>query len=256
MEALVSIITPTYNSAKYIAETIFSVQNQTYQNWEIIIIDDDSTDETAPIILELAKKDKRIQFYKLNENSGTGIARNYALKYAKGKYIAFLDSDDLWKPEKLQKQIRFLKQNKVAFTFSFFECIDEKGMALNKRMESPKKLSLLRLFFCNYIGNLTAIYDSEELGKIPIATIRKRQDWILWITILKKIKVAYPLEESLAFYRIRNNSVSSNKIKLLKENYNVYYKYYKYNALVSALFLMIFIFNHLFVKSFYTKKIR
>jgi teichuronic acid biosynthesis glycosyltransferase TuaG len=256
MEALVSIITPTYNSAKFIAETIQSVQNQTYQNWEMIIVDDYSTDETEKLVLDLAEKDSRIRFYKLNQNLGTGVARNHALEHSKGKYIAFLDSDDLWMPEKLKKQVCFLEENKLLFTFSFFECIDELGNPLKKRIEAPQKLSLLRLFFCNYIGNLTAIYDSQQLEKIPISNIRKRQDWILWITILKKIKVAYPLRESLAYYRIRNNSISSKKIQLIKENFNVYNKYYKFNFLVSSLFLMIFILNQFFIKPFFIKKIK
>ena len=119
MKALVSIITPAYNSAKFIAETIQSVQNQTYENWEMLIVDDGSTDKTEAIVLSFVNKDKRIQFHKLKQNSGAGVARNTAIEKVNGNYIAFLDSDDLWKPEKLQKQLLFMEANNLHLTFSF-----------------------------------------------------------------------------------------------------------------------------------------
>ena len=152
---LVSIITPSYNSAKFILETIQSVQNQTYQNWEMIIVDDCSSDETVSIIDRIANNDGRIQLFKLSKNSGTGMARNTALGKATGKFIAFLDADDLWKPEKLDKQLDFMKANNLPFTFSFYECINEAGKPLNRRIEAPLDLSYTKLIFCNYVGNLT-----------------------------------------------------------------------------------------------------
>ncbi|WP_395058151.1 glycosyltransferase family 2 protein, partial [Flavobacterium sp.] len=162
---LVSIITPSFNSEKFIAGTIQSVQNQTYQNWEMIIVDDCSTDKTVSIAEYIANNDNRITVYKLDKNSGTGIARNTGLEKASGKYIAFLDADDLWKPNKLEIQINFLRNNNLPFTFSFYDCINEQGIELNKRVEAPRNLAYRQLFFCNYVGNLTGIYDANYFGK-------------------------------------------------------------------------------------------
>ncbi|PKB16757.1 glycosyltransferase family 2 protein [Flavobacterium sp. 5] len=252
---LVSIITPSFNSEKFIAETIQSVQNQTYQNWEMIIVDDCSTDQTTIIIEQFVINDDRIRFFQLEKNSGAGIAREMALSKATGDYISFLDADDLWKPLKLEKQLQFLKDNKIHFTFSFYDCIDEEGNALNKRVEAPKNLTYRQLFFCNYVGNLTGIYDRHYFGKIAISATRKRQDWIVWLTILKQIKTAKPVPESLAYYRIRNNSLSASKIDLLKHNFAVYRNFHGFNY-VTSLFIMIgFLFTQLLIKPRYIKKI-
>lgn len=255
MRDLVSIITPAHNSEKFISQTIQSVQKQSYLNWEMIIVDDFSSDKTIEIVDSFILKDKRIKLIKLEKNSGTGEARNTAIEFATGKYIAFLDSDDLWKADKLEKQLDFLTKKNLAFTFSFYECIDEDGHPLNRLIQAPINLSYKQLFFCNYVGNLTAIYDVEKLGKIPISSIRKRQDWILWLTILKKIKTTQPVSESLAFYRIRNNSISSSKVNLLKHNFNVYRKFHKHSLLMSFINMMIFLGVHFFVKKKYKKTI-
>ncbi len=253
MNDLVSIITPTFNSEKFISETISSVLNQTYANWEMIIVDDFSTDKTIEIIQNFSKSDKRILFYKSSKNYGAGIARNKALEMAKGKYIAFLDADDLWKPEKLEKQIDFIQKNNLKFTFSFYECINENGKSLNKIIQSPKILTYKQLFYCNYVGNLTGIYDACFFGKIPISSIRKRQDWILWLTILKQIKTAKPVPKSLAFYRIRQDSISSSKINLLKYNFNIYRDFHKKNFMVSCFCMVGFLFSQLVIKSRFIK---
>jgi teichuronic acid biosynthesis glycosyltransferase TuaG len=254
--ALVSIITPSFNSEKFIGETIQSVQNQTYQNWEMIIVDDCSTDQTVSVIQQLVKNDGRIHLFQLDKNSGAGIARETALSNAKGAYIAFLDADDLWKPVKLEKQLQFLKNNKVPFTFSFYDCIDEKGNALNRRVEAPRSLSYCQLFFCNYVGNLTGIYEVNYFGKIAISATRKRQDWMVWLTILKKIKKAKPVPESLAFYRIRDNSLSASKIDLLKHNFAVYRNFHGFSY-VASLFIMVgFLITQLLIKPRYIKKIQ
>ena len=252
---LVSIITPSFNSEKFIAETIFSVQNQTYQNWEMIIVDDCSTDKTVSIIKQFVINDSRILFFQLKKNSGAGIARELALSKAKGDYISFLDADDLWKPLKLEKQLQFLKDNNSHFTFSYYDCINEDGNSLNRRVEAPKNLSYRQLFFCNYVGNLTGIYEADYFGKIAISATRKRQDWMVWLTILKQIKIAKPVPESLAFYRIRNNSLSASKLDLLKHNFAVYHNFHGFNY-VASLFIMIgFLFTQLLVKPGYIKKI-
>ncbi|MFV5684928.1 glycosyltransferase family 2 protein [Flavobacterium sp. GB2R13] len=253
---LVSIITPSFNSEKFIAETIQSVQNQTYQNWEIIIVDDCSLDKTLSIVTKMALLDNRIQLFQSEKNSGTGIARNTALTKCKGRYISFLDADDLWKPQKLEKQIDFLKTNNLPFTFSFYDCIDEEGKSLNRTVEAPRNLSYRQLFFCNYVGNLTGIYDVNYFEKIAISSIRKRQDWMLWLTILKKIKTAQPLPESLAFYRIRENSISASKLDLLKHNFAVYRTFHGFNIVVSLLCMTGFLFTQLIIKPGYIKKVK
>ena len=252
---LVSILIPTFNSAQFIAETIASVQQQTYENWEIIVVDDVSTDGTVALISKIRETDVRIQLQVLERNSGTGVARNTALGKAKGKYIAFLDADDLWKPEKLEKQILFMQTNDLPFTFSFYDCIDEQGNSLNRRVEAPRNLSYRQLFFCNYVGNLTGIYDVEFFGKISISNIRKRQDWIHWLTILKKIKRAKPVPESLAFYRIRDNSLSTSKTALIRYNFAVYRQFHGYNLVVSLLCMTGFLFTQLVIKPFYSKSV-
>lgn len=253
-EPLVSIITPAFNCEKFISKTIQSVLCQTYSNWEMIIVDDCSTDATRSIIDNFVATDKRIQLFTSFKNEGTGVARSRALKKAKGDYIAFLDADDLWKPEKLQKQIAFLLENKLPFTFSFYDCMDESGADLNKRIEAPKILSYRQLFFCNYVGNLTGIYSVAYFGKISIDTSRKRQDWTQWLTILKQINTAQPIPESLAYYRLREDSISASKLKLLKYNFAVYRKYHNYNVIKASWCMIGFLFAQLIIKPFYTKK--
>lgn len=254
MEELVSIITPSFNSEKFISETIQSVLKQNYTNWEMIIVDDFSTDKTVEIVKELASKDKRIQLFELNKNSGTGIARNFGLGKSKGRYIAFLDADDLWKRDKLKIQIEFLITNNQFFTFSFYDCMDENGNSLHKTVTAPKNLTYSQLFFSNFVGNLTGIYDSKYFGKIPISNIRKRQDWMMWLTILKKIKTAKPVPESLAIYRVRKDSISASKINLLKHNFLVYNQFHRFNKVVAAFCLIMFLIVQLFVKPCYVKK--
>ena len=255
MSELVSIIIPTYNTEKFIRTTLQSVKDQTYQNWEMILVDDASTDRTVSIIEEFAKDDDRIKLFKLEKNSGNGFARNIALEKATGKYIAYLDADDLWFHEKLEKQIQFLKTNNLHFTFSFYDCIDEDGNNLNRRVEAPLNLTYNQLFFCNYVGNLTAIYDVGYFGKILLPASQKRQDWRLWLTILKQIQVTKPVPETLAFYRIRKDSISSSKFKLIKHNFGVYREFHGFNFVFSVLLMVRFLFTQLIIKPKYIKKI-
>lgn len=255
MSELVSIITPTYNAEKFIRKTLESVQNQSYKNWEMILVDDASTDETVKIINEFTHKDTRIKVFQLAKNSGNGFARNVALEKATGKYIAYLDADDLWFPMKLEKQIQFLKENNLPFTFSFYDSIDEEGNNLNRRVEAPLNLTYNQLFFCNYVGNLTAIYDTDHFGKIVIEATQKRQDWRLWLTILKQIKETKPVPEPLAFYRIRKDSISSSKFKLIKHNFGVYRDFHGFNFVSSVLLMIRFLFTQLVIKPRYIKKV-
>lgn len=255
MNELVSIITPTFNAEKFIRATIESVLNQSYQNWEMILVDDASTDKTVAIIKEFAQKDNRIKLTELPKNSGNGFARNVALEKADGKYIAYLDADDLWFPMKLENQIQFLKNNNLPFTFSFYDCIDEEGNSLNRRVQAPLELTYDQLFFCNYVGNLTAIYDVDFFGKIVIEATQKRQDWRLWLTILKQIEVTKPVPEILALYRIRKDSISASKFKLIKHNFGVYREFHGFNFVFSVLLMTRFLFTQLIIKPQYIKKI-
>lgn len=233
MKNLVSIITPSYKSERFISETLESVLAQTYQNWEIIIVDDVSPDNSNKIIEDYCKKDKRIKFIRLEKNSGPAVARNKAIEEAKGRYIAFLDADDLWKPEKLEKQIKFMQEKDCALSYSAYETMSEEGILQNKCINPPLKISYKDLLKSNYIGCLTAIYDSQKVGKVYMPNIIKRQDYGLWLKILKKTDFAYAVNESLAIYRIMSNSVSSNKYKLLKYNYLLFKEHEGFSSLKS-----------------------
>ena len=254
MNNLVSIITPCFNSEKFISQSIQSVIDQTHTNWEMIIVDDYSNDKTVVIIEKFLKIDDRIQLFKLDKNSGAGVARNFAIQKSNGNFIAFLDADDLWKPEKLQKQLDFMKLHDLPFTFSFYETIDEYRNLLNETLTTPLKISYNQLYYCNWIGNLTAIYSVDFFGKIEISSIKKRQDWLLWLQVLKQIKTAIPVPESLAFYRVREDSISASKLKLLKYNFNVYRKFSNRNTILSTLDMIRFLYVQLFVKPKYKIK--
>ncbi|WP_421823932.1 glycosyltransferase family 2 protein [Flagellimonas oceanensis] len=238
---MVSIITPVFNSQKYISECISSVLDQTYKNWEHILVDDCSTDNSAQIIKGFAEKDDRIRYVKLSKNSGAGVARNKAIELAKGDYIAFLDSDDLWSPVKLEKQISFMEINKYAFSYSDYYVIKDNIKTPLYMVKAPKKVDFRKMLRNDYVGCLTAIYDVSYFGKKLMPEIRKRQDWVLWLYLLKETDCAYCINEPLAFYRIGNQSLSSSKFKLIKHNFNVYYKELGYPFLKSFYHIVVFL---------------
>ena len=217
---LVSIIMPTYNCAKFIKETIESVLNQTYENWELVIVDDCSNDNTEEIVESF--NDKRIKYHKLEKNSGAAVARTTAMKMAIGNYMAFLDSDDLWKKEKLEKQLEFMKKNNYNFTCTAYEQIDEEGNKLNKVIKTKKKANYNRILLDCPVGNSTVMYNVDNLGKFEVPNIRKRNDDALWLQILKREKFIYGMPDVLMEYRIRNNSISSNKLSLIKYHWQLY----------------------------------
>lgn len=257
MNALVSIITPCFNSEKYISQAIQSVLNQTHQEWELLLVDDCSSDETFSIISNFASQDNRIKAFKLDENSGAGVARNFAIQKASGNYIAFLDADDLWKSEKLEKQLHFMHTQNIPFTFSFYETIDEVGNLRNETITTPSKIKYQQLYYCNWIGNLTGIYSVDFFGKIPIAPIKKRQDWMMWLQIVKQIQIAIPVPESLAFYRVREDSISASKWKLIQYNFKVYRDFHKRNFISACFDTLQFLYVQLVIKPKYkliTKK--
>lgn len=217
---LVSIIMPTYNCAKFIGKTIESVLNQTYSNWELIIVDDCSKDNTEEVVK--AFNDSRIKYNKLENNSGAAIARTEAMKIASGTYMAFLDSDDLWKKDKLEKQLKFMKENNYNFTCTAYEQINEAGEKLNKIIKTKKRADYNRILLDCPVGNSTVMYNVEKLGKFEVPNIRKRNDDCLWLQILKKEKYIYGMPEVLMEYRIRSNSISSNKFSLIKYHWQLY----------------------------------
>ena len=243
---LISIITPLYNSERYIEETIKSLLSQTYKNWQMIIVDDCSDDNGIEIVKRYQEKDNRIKLIKLEKNGGGAVARNRAIEEAEGKYIAFLDSDDLWHPEKLEKQIKFMEENNYNFTFTKYQQMAENGEKLEKYIEVPQKLNYKQALLKNPIGCLTVIYNAEKLGKIYMPLIRKRQDYALWLKILKQEVIAYGLNENLAYYRLRSNSVSSNKIDLIKYQWKLYREREKLNILESLFYLGCVIFQKIF----------
>lgn len=223
-EELVSIVVPVFNSEKFIKETIKTVESQTYHNWELILVNDCSTDSSEQIIREYEEDDKRIKLINLETNSGAAIARNTGMKNAKGKYIAFLDADDLWKKEKLEKQIKFMKENNYDFTFTGYEFADENGNNLGKIVNIPKKINYKQALKNTTIFTSTVIFNVDNLGKelISMPNVRRGQDTATWWKVLKTGVIAYGLNESLSLYRRSNNTLSSNKIKALKRTWNLY----------------------------------
>lgn len=218
---LVSIIMPTYNCGAFIEETIKSVLNQTYDDWELIITDDCSSDNTKDVVSKYLK-DKRIKYNRFSKNSGPAAARNNSMKLAVGEYMAFLDSDDLWETNKLEKQLAFMKENDFNFTCTAYEQIDENGNSLNKIINPKTKANYNRILLDCPVGNSTVMYNVSKLGKFEVPNIRKRNDDALWLQILKKEKYIYGTNDVLMKYRVRSNSVSSNKLSLIKYHWQLY----------------------------------
>ncbi len=248
---IVSIITPTYNAEKYVRQTIDSVVAQSFPDWEMICVDDCSSDGTVRIVRSLQEQDSRVKLFQLEKNSGPGIARDHAVAKAQGRYLAFLDADDLWKTEKLAKQVDFMQRENLPFTFCFYDWMTEDGRMVGKTVTAPNPLTYEHMRYCNHVGNLTGIYDTERFGKIPISGIRKRQDWMLWLTILKEIKIARPVAESLAVYRLRENSVSSSKWKMLRANFDFYRQHFQESQWRAGVSLAINVYHQFFVKPRY-----
>ncbi|WP_226982982.1 glycosyltransferase family 2 protein [Zobellia nedashkovskayae] len=218
---LVSIITPVHNSKKFLDDCMSSVLAQTHERWEHILVDDCSTDESSKIIRAYADKDARIKLILLSENSGAGVARNTAIEAAKGSFIAFLDSDDTWYPEKLTKQLSFMQNQGHYFTFTSYDIINEEGSPLSKIIKAKSLVTYKSALYKNPIGCLTVIYSVDFFGKQYMPVIRKRQDYALWLKLLKKAD-GFGLNECLSSYRIGNESISSNKFKLLKYEWQIY----------------------------------
>ena len=241
--ALVSIIMPLYNSENFIEGSIASVVAQTYPLWELIVVDDKSTDNSPNIVESYVRKDNRIKLITLDSNMGPTNARNRAIKEARGKYIAFLDSDDVWLPDKLQYQVSFLHENNLVLTYSAYETMDENSVYINTRYSLPF-ITYKDMLKSNQIGNLTGIYDVDYFGKMYLDDIG-HEDYVLWLKLLKEIQYTRGLTQTLARYRIVSNSVSGNKLKVLKWQWYIYRKVEKLTIFQSSYYFIFYIYNAL-----------
>ena len=226
MNNIVSVITPSYNSEKYISKTIQSVQAQTYTNWEMIIVDDCSTDRTCEIIREFSSTDSRIKLLKQESNAGAGAARTKAMRHSIGHYIAYLDADDIWKPEKLEKQIKFMREKECAFSCVSYEVIDDDGNKKGKEVHMLSKVDYVGFLTNNLLQTVGIMVDVEKVNKdlLVMPDIRRRQDAATWLQILKAGYDCYGLDEVLAEYRRTVGSLSSNKAKAVKGIWYLYRK--------------------------------
>ncbi len=243
MNNLVSIITPVYNSAKFLESTIDSVLAQTYTNWEHILVDDCSTDDSADIIKRYRARDSRIVYIKLAKNSGAGIARNTAIKAAKGDYIAFLDSDDQWYRQKLERQLHFMRKNDYNFTFTDYDILIDDNEKTNITIQSGAKVTYKRALYNNPIGCLTVIYNVKFFGKQYFPNVLKCEDYALWLRLLSKTD-GYGLNECLSSYRKRSDSVSANKFDLIQYVWHIYRKVAK----LSMIYSFFYSFSTIFLK--------
>lgn len=243
MHELVSIITPNYNGARYLTYAIESVLNQTWSNWEMIIIDDCSTDQSLDIIKQYARKEQKIKLISSQKKVGPANARNIGIDHARGQYIAFLDSDDIWLPQKLEKQIDFMHKNDLVLTFSSYDIINRENFLIG-HVQAPRYLSFYEELKGNSIGNLTAIYDQSQLRKRKFKCIG-HEDYLFWLTILQEIHETKGMNEVLAQYRLVNNSISSNKLRAATWTWNIYFHELKLGLLKSSYY-----FIHYFFRSF------
>lgn len=243
MDRLVSIITPNYNGASYIIDAIESALNQTWLNWEMIIIDDCSTDKSVSIIKKYIEKESRIKLFSLEKNVGPANARNIGIDHAIGQFIAFLDSDDRWLSTKLEKQIDFMQKNNLVLTFSSYEIINFQNNFISQ-VVAPSYLTYEDELKGNSIGNLTAIYDQSKLGKQKFKCIG-HEDYLFWLNIMREIGETKGIDEVLAQYRLSNNSISSNKFRAALWTWNIYFEELNLGIIKSSYY-----FIHYCIKSF------
>ena len=250
---VISVITPNYNCIKFISKTIESVIAQTYQKWEMIIVDDCSTDGSYEVAMEYAKKDVRIKVYRMEHRNGAAICRNKAIELSCGQYLAYLDSDDLWLPEKLEKQLHFMQENDCDFSFTEYEHIDEEGKPLGIKVKTIKKLTYKKYLLHNFAGCLTVMYKQDINNKIYCDAIERRNDYALFLRVVKNSGNAMGYSANLAKYRIRKNSISwgkLRKIRLIRFNFIVLYQFEQINFFYS----FFCIFTNIIIKIFFKYK--
>ena len=240
VSGLVSIVMPSYNTGRFIAESIESVLAQSYTNWELLIVDDASTDNTDEVVADVKKRhcerSEAIHYFKNDRNRGAAYSRNLALREAKGEWIAFLDSDDLWLPEKLEKQLKFMDDNGYKFSGTGRIQINEDGIPLNKYIRSPHHVGKLGMFLYCWPGCLTVMYHAPTVGLVQIADLKKNNDYAIWLKVIKKCDF-YAFDEVLSKYRVRKKSISHDSfVKLLCSHYDLFRIGEKYNPLTSLVF--------------------
>lgn len=246
---MISIISPLYNSGSFIGETIESVLSQSFSDWELIVVDDCSTDHGPAIVKSYQRSDSRIKLITNTVNMGPAISRNRGIEYASGRFIAFLDTDDLWYPNKLEMQVRFMLDNKCAFSFTAYDKISETGEVVGE-IHVPSEVTYHSLLRTCSVGCLTAMYDTAQIGKVYMPIIDKRQDFALWLKICKMIQKGYGLDIKLAKYRLRKNSISGNKLKAAKYQWKVYREIERLNIFLSVYYFFSYTWNG-FVKTYF-----
>lgn len=251
---LVSIITPNWNCGKFIAYTIESVQAQVYQNWEMLIQDDCSTDDSLDIAQKYAEKDSRIKIEVNKKNSGAAITRNNALKRAKGRWVAFLDSDDLWSPEKLGHQLKFMMEHNYAFSYHEYTEITEAGEDMRVYVSGIRKVNKFDMYACCWPGCLAVMYDREKIGLIQINDVKKNNDTAMWLKVVQKAP-CYLLKENLARYRRRANSITPKPLwQRIWAHYPLFRVAEEMNPLTATFWTLMNVFGNAFKKMFYVKK--
>ena len=253
VDGLVSVIMPSWNTSNFIAESIQSVINQTYENWELIIVDDCSTDNTDDVVAKFT--DKRIRYFKNEKNSGAALSRNRALREARGEWIAFLDSDDLWNPDKLEHQINFMNEHGYTLSYTEYEKIDEGSKPLQIYVSGPEKVNKRKMYNYDYIGQLTMMYSAEKFGLIQIKDIKKNNDYAIRLQLYKKPDTcAYLLKENLAQYRVRKVSISHDKFRRkFKSHYDLFHMCDEKPAVIAAWYTCWNMFYGVMKKSIYEK---
>lgn len=253
-ENLVSVITPAYNSERFIAETINSVISQTYQNWELIIVDDGSTDNTVNVVKSFQEKDARIKLFENKTNKGSAFSRNLALRNAKGRWIAFLDSDDLWHPSKLEKQIEFMSKNDLHFSYTNYCEINENSEETGISITGPKTINKNKMLAYCWPGCLTVMYDAEFTGTMQTYDIKINEEYALWINVARKTN-CYLLDENLAKYRRHTKSLSNiSYLKLIKWHYLLFRKAENKNVIASLFLTFGNLIFGTYKKMFYRKR--
>lgn len=254
MNELVSIIMPTYQCGHFISKSIKSVQAQTYKNWELIVVDDCSKDETIKVVQELQLYDKRIHLSQNAYNSGAAVTRNVALKKSKGKWIAFLDSDDLWEPTKLEKQIKFMDENSYAFSYHEYIEIDEQDKELGVHVSGKKHVSKFDMFACCWPGCLSVMYDASKIGLIQINDIKKNNDTAMWLKVIRKAD-CYLLPECLGKYRRRANSITPKPLwQRIWAHYPLFRVAEEMNPIAATFWVIMNVFGNAYKKMKYVKK--
>lgn len=238
MLELISIVMPAYNAAQYIEQSIESVLKQSYTNWELIIVDDCSVDDTYKIVDKLCLNEERIKLFRMNENSGVAMARNFAISMSRGKYIAFLDSDDLWLPDKLEKQLNLMQEKKAVISYTAYRQFSMEKVG--NLVSVPEQVTYKQLLKGNVIGCLTVMLDKERLGNLQMKKAR-HEDYILWLDILKQGNTAYGLREDLARYRKSETSLTSNKKRSALWTWQVYRQHQELSFFASIYYFIFYV---------------